>query len=160
MLPEDVAHPLAQVLYVEDQPALAAVVLLELEQAHISVTTVPSGEQCLALARERKFDLILLDQLLPKMDGIEICRRLKGEPGLREIPVIFFTAFPSRYHEDEARRLGAADYLLKGFPEPRLAARILSEVELAKARNAPAKLEPKPEGSGPTSWLKGLLKRI
>ncbi len=155
------ASSLAKVLYVEDQPALAAVVLLELEQAKINVTTVPNGERCLALAHEDKFDLILLDQLLPKMDGIEICRRLKSDPVLKMIPVIFFTAFPSRYHEDEARRLGAADYLLKGFPEPRLAARILSEVELAKSCSTPA---PKPaapatQAKRPTSWLQGLFNR-
>lgn len=155
-------NALAQVLYVEDQPAVSAVVLLELEQANISVTTVPDGERCLALAREKPFDLILLDQLLPKMDGIEICRRLKADPVLRETPVIFFTAFPSRYHEGEARRLGAVDYLVKGFPEPRLAARIIAEVEVAKARYAPAhkKAAPDPGPGKPTSWLKGLLDRF
>ncbi len=156
------AFSLAHVLYVEDQPAVSSVVLLELEQANIRVTTVPNGERCLALAHERKFDLILLDQLLPKMDGIEICRHLKNDPALKDIPVIFFTAFPSRYHEEEARRLGAVDYLVKGFPEPRLAARILSEVEVAKGRTAPAPppAAPEPQKAQATSWLKGLIKRF
>ncbi len=132
MLPKGVAHSLAQVLYVEDQPQVAAVIQLELEQAHIGATTVPNGEECLALAREKKFDLILLDQWLPGMDGIEICRRLKNDANLQGIPVIFFTAFPSRYHEHEARRVGAADYLEKGMLGTRLAARILAEVEVAR----------------------------
>ncbi len=155
MLSEVVARSLAQVLYVEDQPAVSAVVLLELEQANIRVTTVSNGEECLALARQKKFDLILLDQMLPDMDGFEICRRLKSDPDLRRIPVIFFTAYPSQHHEDEARRLGAADYLLKGASEPVLAARITAEVEMAMAHrpSAPQNAEPDAERDKPASWL-------
>lgn len=130
------AFALAEVLYVEDQPLVSAVVLLELEQANLRVTTVPNGERCLALARKRKFDLILLDQRLPGMDGLEVCRRLKSDPRLKKIPVIFFTAFPSDHEEDEARRLGAVDYVVKGYPEARLAARILAKVELARNHTA------------------------
>ena len=126
--------PLAHVLYVEDQSTVAAIVSLEMEQSHIRVTTVPNGEACLALVRELQFDLILLDQWLPGMDGLAICRHLKADPALQGIPIIFFTAFPSRYHGDEARRLGAADYLEKAMLGPRLTARILAEVELARDR--------------------------
>lgn len=136
---------LAQVLFVEDQPAVAAVVALELQQANIQVTAVPTGEQGLTLARETKFDLILLDQMLPGMDGLEVCRQLKIDAALQEIPVIFFTAFPSRYHEREARQLGAADYLQKGMLAPRLAARILSEVELARDRTSRSSKKPQPD---------------
>lgn len=142
------ALSLAQVLFVEDQKMVAGLIQLELEQANIHVTSVPTGEQCLTLARERKFDLILLDQMLPEMDGLEVCRHLKRDPALQEIPVIFFTAYPSRSYEDEARRLGAVDYLIKGFPEPRLAARILAEVELARDRTSRSAKEPHPNPNG------------
>ncbi len=124
---------LAKVLYVEDQPAVAAIILLELVRARIDVTTVPSGEQCLALVREQQFDLILLDHTLSGMDGIEVCRRLKRDPALKKIPVIFFTAFPSEAHEREARRLGAVDYLQKCFHTSQLTVRILAEVEMARS---------------------------
>lgn len=144
------AKPLAQVLYVEDQSTVAAVVALELEAAHIRVTTVPNGEEALALVRELQFDLILLDQWLPGMDGLETCRRLKAEPLSQGVPVIFFTAFPSRYHGDEARQIGAADYLEKGMLGPRLAARILAEVELARDRTAHPSRQPRQTLPGPT----------
>ncbi len=134
MLRKRVSISLAQILYVEDEPATAAVIKLELGQASVAVTTVSNGEQCLALARKQRFDLILLDQQLPGMDGLEICRRLKSDDDLRDLPVIFFTAFPNQAQEREAQRLGAADYLLKGIQSPRLVARILAEVELARDR--------------------------
>lgn len=155
------APPFAHVLYVEDQPAVASVVFLELEQVGIAVTTARSGEQCLALAREKKFDVILLDQLLPKMDGIEICRRLKSDPALKGIPVIFLTAYPNRYHEHEARKIGAADYLQKGGSETRLAERILAQMEQVKARTTPPteKAAPGTQQWQTPSWLKNLLNR-
>ncbi len=145
ILPKLVIIPLAQVLYVEDQPATAASIQLELEHARIGVTTAPSGEQGLALAREKKFDLILLDQRLPGMDGLEVCRQLKRDPAVRDVPVIFFTAFPSSVHEAEARQSGAVDYLQKGVLGPRLAARILSEVELARDRTSRAAKKSAPD---------------
>lgn len=147
------AHSLAQVLFVEDQASVAAVIMLELGLAHIGVTIAPNGEQGLALAREHKFDLILLDQWLPGMDGLEICRHLKRDAALQGIPVIFFTAFPSRHHEHAARRLGAADYLQKGIIGSRLAARILAEVEVARpaAGTGPEKPSPAPPGDAPAA---------
>lgn len=136
---------LARILYVEDQPAVAALVQLELEQAQISVATAPTGEQGLALAHEQKFDLVLLDQWLPGINGTEVCRRLKSDPALQDVPVMFFTAYPSLAQEHEASRLGAADYLQKGVLGPRLAARILAEVELARNRTAhPLRKPPAP----------------
>jgi two-component system cell cycle response regulator len=134
--PDPVLLALARILYVEDQPAVAALVQLELEQARLSVTTAPSGEQGLALAHAQKFDLILLDHMLPGISGLEVCRRVKADPTLHDVPVIFLTAHPSPDDEHEAGRLGAADYLRKGVQAPRLAARILAEVELARDRTS------------------------
>lgn len=161
MLSDIMTPPLAKVLYVEDQPAVASVVQLELAEAGIAVTSVTNGEQCLALARENQFDVILLDQLLPKMDGIEICRRLKSDAALKGIPVIFFTAYPNRFHEREARKMGAADYLHKGGSEAHLAKRILTQVGQAQGRPAPppAKPTPTPQPPAAPSWLKSVLKR-
>lgn len=155
--------PLApvQVLFVEDQPAVAAVVQLELEQAGLAITSVRNGKECLALARGKKFDLILLDQLLPEMDGIETCRQLKKDPALQAIPVIFLTAYPNRHHEAEARKIGAADYVRKGCTEPALAERILAQVGRAKAPAAPPSekaVPEKPQRLMP-SWLKSLIER-
>lgn len=134
--PDPVRLALARILYVEDQPAVAALVQLELEQARLSVTTAPSGEHGLALAQAQKFDLILLDHMLPGISGLEVCRRLKSDTSLRDVPIIFLTAHPSPADEHEAGRLGAADYLRKGVQAQRLAARILAEVELARDRTS------------------------
>ncbi len=118
----------------EDHPAVACVMTLLLEQERISVTTVRTGAECLARVREQPFDLILLDHTLPDMNGTEVCRHLKGDAALQHIPVMFFAAILSGRHESEARQLGAVDYLLKGFDSPRLAARILAEVDAARNR--------------------------
>lgn len=150
MLRRCVTYSLAKVLFVEDQQTVAALVALELEQAHLRVITVPNGEAGLELAREQRFDLILLDQWLPGMDGLEICRRLKSDAALQDIPVMFFTAYPGLAHELEARRLGAVDYLQKGIHAPRLAARILSEVELARDRTKHPAPKPQQKLNGDT----------
>lgn len=128
-----VPRPPVRILYVEDQPAVVAIVKLELVRARMDVTTVASGERCLVLVREQPFDLILLDPTLPCMSGLEVCRRLKADAVLKRIPVIFFTAFPEQAQEREARRLGAADYLQKCFHTTQLAARILAAVGVARA---------------------------
>ena len=128
-----VPRPPVRILYVEDQPAVVAIVKLELVRARMDVTTVTSGERCLALVREQPFDLILMDPTLPCMSGLEVCRRLKADGVLKLIPVIFFTAFPEQAQEREARRLGAADYLQKCFHTTQLAVRILAAVGVARA---------------------------
>lgn len=126
--------PRAQVLHVEDQPAVAALVQLELERAGIDVLSVPTAEECLVVTREVKFDLILLDESLPGMDGLELCRRLKADLALCHIPVIFFSGNSDPDYMAEARLRGAADYLLKGDARLRLAERILAEVRQARER--------------------------
>lgn len=126
--------PRAQVLHVEDQLAVAAVVQLELERAGIGVLTVPSAEECLMLAREEKFDLILLDETLPGMNGLELCRRLKADLDLAHIPVLFFSGTSDPDYATEALGCGAVGYLLKGEAQPHLADYILAEIQQARDR--------------------------
>ncbi len=146
----------AQVLYVEDQKAVAGLIQLELQQSNIRVTTVPNGEQCLALAREQRFDLFLLDAMLPDMDGFEVCSLLKSDPALHEVPVMFFSAYPSPAFEREASRIGATDFLHKGIHSSRLAARILAEVELARDRAThPSPRQPPNQDGGAPPPRKG-----
>lgn len=137
--------PRPQVLHVEDQPAVAALVQLELERAGIDVLNVPTAEECLVVTREVKFDLILLDESLPGMDGLELCRRLKADPARCHIPVLFFSGNSDPDYMAEARLRGAAGYLLKGDPRLRLAERLLAEVRQARDRAAPNPAWPRPE---------------
>lgn len=125
-------NPLVKVLYVEDQPAVGAVILLELQRARVEVTTAHNAERGLELARKTRFDLILLDVMLREASGFEVCRLLKSDDRLKDVPVIFFTGVPTPKDRMEALRLGAVAYLNKGSEMSQLAERILSEVELAR----------------------------
>lgn len=122
-----------KVLHVEDQPAVAAVVRLELERAGFDVLTVPSGEECLVVTGEVKFDLILLDESLPGMDGLELCRRLKADLSRCHLPIVFFSGNSDPGYRAEARLRGAADYLLKGDARLHLTDRIKAVLTQAQA---------------------------
>ncbi len=90
-----------------------------LTHASIHSSTVHSGETAfLRLAKER-FDLILLDISLPGMSGLDVCRRLKADPQLRHLPVIFLTTYHDHQMQAQAFALGAAEYLTKPVDLPR-----------------------------------------
>ncbi len=89
-----------------------------------------SGEQALERVKETNFDLILLDIMMPTMDGYEVCRRLKADDTTKQIPVIFLTA---KHEEDSLMKgfeVGGADYITKPFHAPELNARVRTHLEL------------------------------
>ncbi len=89
-----------------------------------------SGEQAIERTKEVDFDLILLDIIMPVMDGYEVCRRLKSDSRTRQIPVIFLTA---KHEEDSLMKgfeVGGADYITKPFKAPELNARVKTHLEL------------------------------
>ena len=83
-----------RILLVDDQPANLAVLTAALEPVGYEILAAPNGETALKVALRAQPDLILLDILMPELDGLEICRRLKQAAATREIPVIFITARP------------------------------------------------------------------
>ena len=83
-----------------------------------------NGEECLTKAASDHPDLILLDCMMPKLDGYETCRRLKQDPALRHIPVIFLTAKAQETEVKKGLSLGAVGYLIKPFNPMSLAAEI------------------------------------
>lgn len=89
-----------------------------------------SGQQALERVRETTFDLVLLDILMPVMDGYEVCQRLKGEPKTKDIPIIFLTAKHDAESLMKGFELGAADYITKPFNAPELHARVKTHLEL------------------------------
>src|SRR3990172_5268895 len=100
------------------------------------VSLATNGEECLAMAAIDRPDLILLDCMMPKLDGYETCRRLKQDPNLRHIPVIFLTA---KSQESEVRKglaLGAVGYLIKPFNPMSLAAEIREILESDQAASS------------------------
>ena len=80
------------VLVVDDVPANLDVLVEHLHREDIELTVALTGEEGLALAQSLRPDLILLDVMMPGMDGFEVCRRLKADPELADIPVLFLTA--------------------------------------------------------------------
>jgi len=124
------------VLVVDDTPESLSLVTDTLEGAGMTVLVANGGESCLSLLDEITPDLVLMDALMPGIDGFETCRRLKREKLLLHVPVIFMTGLSET--EDVVRGLqaGGVDYVTKPIVVDELLARI--RVHLANARNAHA----------------------
>jgi len=107
---------LSKVLVVEDDVDIQKVVRMSLKiRGTKDVVVVSNGEECLAVAGELKPDLILLDVMMPKLDGYETCRRLKQSPDTKAIPVIFLTAKAQQFEMKQGLDAGALGYLVKPF---------------------------------------------
>lgn len=125
-----------KVLLAEDEEDIRKVAQMSLQfRSGWKVTLASNGEECLARAAEDPPDLILLDCMMPKLDGYETCRRLKLDPSLREIPVIFLTAKAQETEVKKGLALGAVGYLIKPFNPMSLAAEISQILEGHKERN-------------------------
>jgi two-component system OmpR family response regulator len=109
-------------LVVDDEPFLCDAVAASLRFLGFEVTTAQTGASALRMARDRPFDLVVLDVMLPDTDGFEVVRRLR-EDGLR-VPVIFLTARDTQADKVTGLTLGGDDYLTKPFGLEELAARI------------------------------------
>lgn len=122
------------ILIVDDTPENLRVLgeLLEADGHEVRVAT--NGADGLAIARGSPVDLILLDVLMPGMDGYEVCAALKGEASTKDIPVLFLTALDSTADESRGLKLGAADYITKPFQLDLVRARISNHLDLHVAR--------------------------
>lgn len=107
--------PVAHVLAVEEDSVIALDLRRLMQGLGAEITIAISGEQAMELIRRRRFDLVILDFYLPGINGLEVCRRLKLDHGLKKIPVIFLTGETNLEIVNLAFRLGAADYLIKPF---------------------------------------------
>ncbi len=122
------AKPL--ILIVDDTPTNIQVLAENLIQDY-RIKVAVSGEAALdAIARQGLPDLILLDVMIPGMDGYEVCRRLKSDPTTSAIPVIFVTAMNEATNEEYGLTLGAMDYITKPFYLPVVKARIRNHIRL------------------------------
>jgi DNA-binding response OmpR family regulator len=110
--------------FIEDDARLGALVSEYLARHAIDVTVVGDGERGLAALRRGPFDVVLLDVMLPGIDGFEVCRRLRAEPELAALPVLMLTARGEDTDKIVGLELGADDYLAKPFNPRELLARI------------------------------------
>ena len=101
------------ILLIDDEPDILKTLGRRLEQEGFAVLTANSGEAGLRIAQERQPDLVLLDIMMPKMKGRDVCAKLKTEPDTAHIPVIFLTALGLPDHVKAGLDSGAEDYLVK-----------------------------------------------
>jgi two-component system KDP operon response regulator KdpE len=118
-----------QILLIEDDEALSRMMRLQLEHAGYQVTACKTGTSGLEAARESTPDLVLLDILLPDMDGWVVCEQLKG---ITDAPVIFSTALGSERDVIRGLELGADDYMIKPFSYKELLARVKAALHRAR----------------------------
>ena len=122
------------ILIVDDTPLNIGVISGALKDSY-KTKVATNGEKALALASaEEKPDLILLDIMMPGMDGYEVCSRLKNDPATREIPVIFLTGQTGAEDETRGFEVGAVDYVHKPFSPSVVKARVRSHILLREAR--------------------------
>jgi two-component system phosphate regulon response regulator PhoB len=112
------------VLVVEDEDALATLLQYNLDKEGYDVAVAGDGEEALLLAEERLPDLVVLDWMLPKVSGIEVCRRLRSRPETRNVPIIILTARGEETDRIRGLDTGADDYVVKPFSMTELTARI------------------------------------
>jgi len=111
----------ARILIVDDEPSIVEMLAYNLQRANYDVLIAEDGEEALERARKEKPDLIILDLMLPHIDGLEVCRILRRE---RDVPIIMLTARDAEIDRVVGLELGADDYVVKPFSVRELMVRV------------------------------------
>jgi class 3 adenylate cyclase/CheY-like chemotaxis protein len=119
-----------RILVADDNPANVDILQTRLAVHGYEIVTASDGEEALALAREKQPDLILLDVMMPKMDGLEVCRRLKADTALPFIPIILVTAKADSKDVVAGLEAGGDEYLTKPVDQSALVARVKSMLRI------------------------------
>ena len=115
-----------KILVVDDQPINVQLLKRKLEREGMIVATSYSGREALDLVKADKPDLILLDVMMPEMDGYEVCRRLRADPQTARVPVLMFSAKGTSDDRRNGMLVGADDFVTKSVGPRALVARIRS----------------------------------
>jgi signal transduction histidine kinase len=118
------------ILLVDDTEANLRVLGQLLRAEGWAVAAATRGQQALDIIAQRRPDLVLLDVMMPEMDGFEVCRRLRANPGLRDLPVLFITALTEEESIVRGFREGGHDYIAKPFRQAELVARVRTHLAL------------------------------
>lgn len=113
-----------KILVVDDEPHILELVKFNLEASGFKVFDAPDGQKAIELAQTANPDLILLDLMLPGIDGLEVCRILRQQKTTREIPIIMLTAKSEEIDKVLGLEIGADDYITKPFSPRELTARV------------------------------------
>jgi DNA-binding response OmpR family regulator len=120
-----------QILVVDDDHDTVSILARHLQREGFIPVEAASGPECLRLVREHPIDVILLDLMMPDMDGFAVCRALKENPQTAAIPVIMITARDDLDARAEGMRLGVCDFLAKPVFRRQLANRIRAQLDMA-----------------------------
>jgi PAS domain S-box-containing protein len=123
-------------LVVDDTPANLALMMGLLEALGLAVATAQDGEECLRLAESIRPDIILLDVVMPGLDGFEVARHLKSLPSLRDTPIIFMTALTGLEQKLRGFQVGGVDYVTKPVQIEEVKARVITHLRLHLAERA------------------------
>ncbi|NJD07517.1 MAG: diguanylate cyclase [Methylococcaceae bacterium] len=127
-------HRPPTILIVDDVPDNIRLLAEALKQENFLIRFALSGMEALELAHDGQPDLILLDVMMPRMDGYEVCTRLKADPVTEDIPVVFITASSDEQSELRGLQLGAADYVTKPISLPIVKARVRNLINARRSR--------------------------
>lgn len=111
---------MSHALVVDDDPLIVQLLSVVLEGGGFEVESAPSGEEALELIGRRTPDIVLLDVMMPGIDGLEVTRRLRRDPRTRSLPVVLVSACASQADADAGRAAGATEYVSKPFDPHRL----------------------------------------
>ncbi len=135
MTPAPIAAPAETVLIVDDQEQNIRVVGTVLSMMGYEIVPATSGAQALKRLSARTPDLILLDMIMPEVDGLEVCRQIKAVPEWSDIPIIFLSAADDKNIIVQALEGGGVDYVTKPFNKAELLSRVRTHLALKKARD-------------------------
>jgi DNA-binding response OmpR family regulator len=132
----DATGSIAQIMVVDDDPDTVTILTRYLQREGFATIEALSGRQCLKLVAEHHVDVILLDLMMPEMDGFEVVLALKSNPASAEIPIIMVTARDDIEARSEGMRVGVSDFLAKPVFRKQLANRIKAQLDtIATARS-------------------------
>jgi DNA-binding response OmpR family regulator len=125
----------SRVLIVEDEPDIRALVVHHLKREGYQVSAASSGEEALRQVQAAPPDLVILDLMMPAMDGLEVCRRLRQDPATAMLPIVMLTAKGDEVDRVLGLEIGADDYVVKPFSPKELLARV--RAVLRRSRPSP-----------------------
>ncbi|HOT29487.1 MAG TPA: response regulator [Candidatus Ozemobacteraceae bacterium] len=121
-----------KILVADDEPHILRVVKDKLANAGFSVVTASNGEEALESARREKPALVLLDVMMPKMNGFDVCRALRAEAEFKSVPILLLTARGQEIDRHMGLDAGASEYITKPFSPRELLATVQAQLEAAK----------------------------
>ncbi len=129
-----------RVLIVEDEPDILSLLVFHLEREGYQVSQARTGTEALRRVEASPPDLVLLDLMLPQIDGLEVCRRLRQAPATRALPIVMLTARGEEVDRVLGLELGADDYVVKPFSPREVVARVRAVLRRARPDAAPTTL--------------------